>query len=50
MLADELVALEIVDSICDQTVRRTLKKGSSQNWIPGGLKEGGHAAFMVEVV
>jgi transposase len=26
MLADELVALEIVDSICDQTVRRTLKK------------------------
>jgi transposase len=28
MLADELVALEIVDSICDQTVRRTLKKTS----------------------
>jgi transposase len=26
MLADELVALEVVDSICDQTVRRTLKK------------------------
>jgi len=26
MLADELVALEIVDSISDQTVRRTLKK------------------------
>jgi transposase len=28
MLADELVALEVVDSICDQTVRRTLKKTS----------------------
>jgi transposase len=26
LLADALVALEIVDSICDQTVRRTLKK------------------------
>jgi transposase len=26
LLAEELVALEIVDSICDQTVRRTLKK------------------------
>ncbi len=26
MLADELVSLEIVDSISDQTVRRTLKK------------------------
>ena len=26
MLADELVALKVVDSICDQTVRRTLKK------------------------
>lgn len=29
MLADELVSLEIVDSICDQTVRRTLKKTNS---------------------
>jgi transposase len=29
MLADKLVALEIVDSICDQTVRRTLKKTKS---------------------
>jgi len=26
LLADELVALEIVDSVSDQTVRRTLKK------------------------
>ena len=26
LLADELMCLEIVDSICDQTVRRTLKK------------------------
>ncbi len=26
LLADELVRLEVVDSICDQTVRRTLKK------------------------
>ncbi|MCP4461094.1 MAG: helix-turn-helix domain-containing protein [Cytophagales bacterium] len=26
MLADELIALKAVDSICDQTVRRTLKK------------------------
>jgi hypothetical protein len=29
MLADRVVALHIVDSICDQTVRRTLKKTSS---------------------
>jgi len=29
MLADELVRLEVVDSICDQTVRRTLKKTNS---------------------
>lgn len=29
MLADKLVALEVVDSICDQTVRRTLKKTNS---------------------
>jgi len=28
MLADELVSLEVVDSISDQTVRRTLKKTS----------------------
>jgi hypothetical protein len=26
LLADELVRLDVVDSICDQTVRRTLKK------------------------
>jgi len=26
MLADELVSLDIVESVCDQTVRRTLKK------------------------
>ena len=26
LLADELVRLEVVDTICDQTVRRTLKK------------------------
>jgi hypothetical protein len=26
LLADELVALEVVDSICPETVRRTLKK------------------------
>lgn len=26
LLAERLVALEVVDSICDQTVRRTLKK------------------------
>lgn len=29
MLADQLVVLEVVDSICDETVRRTLKKGVS---------------------
>lgn len=29
MLADELVQLEVVDSISDQTVRRTLKKTNS---------------------
>ena len=26
LLADELVALEVVDSICPETVRKTLKK------------------------
>jgi hypothetical protein len=26
LLADELVALEVVDSISDETVRKTLKK------------------------
>ena len=29
LLADRLVVLEVVDSICDQTVRRTLKKTRS---------------------
>jgi transposase len=29
LLADKLVALHIVDSICDETVRRTLKKTKS---------------------
>ena len=29
LLADELVRLEVVDSICQQTVRRTLKKTNS---------------------
>jgi len=29
LLADKLVTLEVVDSICDQTVRRTLKKTNS---------------------
>ncbi len=29
MLADELVALEVVDSVSEQTVRRTLKKTNS---------------------
>jgi transposase len=29
LLADRLVALEVVESISDQTVRRTLKKGTS---------------------
>ncbi len=28
LLADELVALEVTDSISDETVRRTLKKTS----------------------
>ncbi len=31
LLADELVALEVVDSISDQTVRRTLKKTNSSH-------------------
>ena len=31
MLADKLVTLEVVDSICDQTVRRTLKKTNSSH-------------------
>jgi transposase len=29
LLADELVALQVVESICDQTVRRALKKTNS---------------------
>jgi hypothetical protein len=28
LLADEMVALEIVDSVCRETVRKTLKKTS----------------------
>lgn len=37
MLADELVALKCVDSISDQTVRRTLKKtNSSHTCVPAG--------------
>ena len=31
LLADELIALEVVDSISDQTVRRTLKKTNSSH-------------------
>ncbi len=37
MLADELVYLEVVDSISDQTVRRTLKK---TNYAPTHLRFG----------
>ena len=37
MLADELVALNIVDSISDQTVRRTLKK---TNYVPTCVNAG----------
>ncbi len=34
LLADELVALEVVDSICPETVRKTLKKAPHQNlWV-----------------
>jgi putative transposase len=29
LLADRLVELEVVDEISDETVRRTLKKGTS---------------------
>lgn len=35
MLADELVALEVVDSISDQTVRRTLKKTNCNLTVAG---------------
>jgi transposase len=37
LLADELVALEVVDSISDETVRRTLKKTLAS---PGKWKNG----------
>jgi len=37
LLADELVALDVVDSISDETVRRTLKKTSSS---PGASRNG----------
>ena len=37
MLADRLVELEVVDRICDETVRRTLKKTNSS---PGGIASG----------
>ena len=37
MLADQLVRLEVVDAISDETVRRTLKKGTSN---PGKGKNG----------
>jgi len=37
LLADELVALSVVDTISDETVRRTLKKTSSS---PGRSKNG----------
>jgi hypothetical protein len=29
LLADELVLLEVVESVCDETVRRALKKTTS---------------------
>ena len=40
LLADELVALEVVDTISDETVRRTLKKtfSSPGKW-PNGLSQ-----------
>lgn len=31
LLADQLIALEVVDSICAETVRKTLKKTASRN-------------------
>jgi transposase len=37
LLADRLVALDVVDRISDETVRRTLKKTSSS---PGGARSG----------
>jgi transposase len=37
LLADELVALQLVDTISDETVRRTLKKTSLS---PGALRNG----------
>jgi len=37
LLADRLVELEVVDRICDETVRRTLKKTNSS---PGGIASG----------
>ena len=37
LLADKMVVLEVVDSISDETVRRTLKKGGSN---PGYTKNG----------
>jgi transposase len=37
LLADRLVELDLVESICDETVRRTLKRGTSS---PGSAKSG----------
>jgi transposase len=37
LLADEMVRLEVVDSLCDETVRRTLKKRTSS---PGPSRNG----------
>ena len=37
LLADRLVELNLVESICDETVRRTLKRGTSS---PGSAKSG----------
>jgi transposase len=33
LLADEMVALEIVDSVCRETVRKTLKKNVLKPWM-----------------
>jgi transposase len=37
LLADRLIELNLVESICDETVRRTLKRGTSS---PGSAKSG----------
>ena len=45
LLADELVVLQVVDSISDETVRRTLKKTTVAKLTWGPLRRCAHAGW-----